>query len=152
MNSHVKHFCRILKGLRISNQILIKYHIHTRNHNGLNVDKSFTNVHNNNGGSKEGFRHPPLVEQFKTKIVISGPRFVFIWYSIQNALHQKNKSLPVTFNLPFRHIDDVLHINNNNCHSYLNSIYQTQTRCRGKPQFFRTATIFAKTLTVTRVC
>jgi hypothetical protein len=42
---------------------------------------------------------------------------------IQNRLHEKKKSLAVAFNSTFHYIDDVLSINNNHFHSYVDSIY-----------------------------
>jgi hypothetical protein len=45
---------------------------------------------------------------------------------IQKLLNAKNKSLAVAFNSTFRYIDDVLFINNNNFHSYVDSIYPNE--------------------------
>jgi hypothetical protein len=45
---------------------------------------------------------------------------------IQKLLHEKKKSLAVAFNSTFRYIDDVLSINNNNFHSYVDSIYPNE--------------------------
>jgi hypothetical protein len=42
---------------------------------------------------------------------------------IQKLLHEKKESLAVAFNSTFRYIDDVLSINNNQFHSYVDSIY-----------------------------
>ena len=42
---------------------------------------------------------------------------------IQNLLHEKNKSLAMAFNSTLRYIDDVLAINNDRFHSYVDSIY-----------------------------
>jgi hypothetical protein len=42
---------------------------------------------------------------------------------IQKLLHEKKKSLVVAFNSTFRYIDDVLSINNNQFHTYVDSIY-----------------------------
>jgi hypothetical protein len=45
---------------------------------------------------------------------------------IQKLLHEKKKSLAVSFNSTFRYIDDVLSINNNQFHSYVDSIYPSE--------------------------
>jgi hypothetical protein len=45
---------------------------------------------------------------------------------IQKLEHQKNKPLVVAFNSTFRYIDDVLSINNNQFHSYFDSIYPSE--------------------------
>ena len=45
---------------------------------------------------------------------------------IQKLLHKKNKSLAVAFNSTFRYIDDVLSINNDRFHSYVDSIYPSE--------------------------
>ena len=45
---------------------------------------------------------------------------------IQKLLHEKNKPLDVAFNSTFRHIDDVLSINNDQFHSYVDSIYPSE--------------------------
>jgi hypothetical protein len=42
---------------------------------------------------------------------------------IQKLLHEKKKYLAVAFNSTFRYIADVLSINNNQFHSYVDSIY-----------------------------
>jgi hypothetical protein len=42
---------------------------------------------------------------------------------IQKLLQEKNKPLAVAFNSTFRYIDDVLSINNDQIHSYIDSIY-----------------------------
>jgi hypothetical protein len=42
---------------------------------------------------------------------------------IQKFLHEKNKPLAVAFNSTFRYIDDLLSINNDRFHSYVDSIY-----------------------------
>jgi hypothetical protein len=42
---------------------------------------------------------------------------------IQKLLHEKKKSLAVAFNSTFRYIDEILTINNNQFHSYVDSIY-----------------------------
>jgi hypothetical protein len=60
-------------------------------------------------------------------ILVSGP--VFYSYEtefIQKRLHEKEKSLAVAFNSTFRYIDDVLFINNNQFHSYADSIYPNE--------------------------
>jgi hypothetical protein len=44
----------------------------------------------------------------------------------QKLLHEKNKPLAVAFNSTFRHIDDVLSINNDQFHSYVDSIYPSE--------------------------
>jgi hypothetical protein len=43
--------------------------------------------------------------------------------SIQTLLHEKKKSLTVAFISTFRYIDDVLFINNNQFHPYVDLIY-----------------------------
>jgi hypothetical protein len=43
--------------------------------------------------------------------------------SIQNLPHEKNKPLAVAFNSTIRYIEDVLSINNDQFHSYVDSIY-----------------------------
>jgi hypothetical protein len=45
---------------------------------------------------------------------------------IQKLLHEKNKPLAVAFNLIFRYINDVLSINNDQFHSYVDSIYPSE--------------------------
>jgi hypothetical protein len=45
---------------------------------------------------------------------------------IQKLLHEKYKSLAVAFNSTFRYIDNVLSINNNHFHSYVDSIYPNE--------------------------
>ena len=45
---------------------------------------------------------------------------------IQKLLREKKKSLAVAFNSTFRYIDDVLSINNNDFHSYVDSIYPNE--------------------------
>ena len=45
---------------------------------------------------------------------------------IQKLLSQKKKKLAVAFNLTFRYIDDVLSINNEHFHTYVNMIYPTE--------------------------
>jgi hypothetical protein len=45
---------------------------------------------------------------------------------IQKLLHEKNKSFAVSFNLTFRYIDNVLSINNDRFHSYVDSIYPSE--------------------------
>ena len=45
---------------------------------------------------------------------------------IQKLLHEKKKSLAVAFNSTFRYIDDVLSINNDHFHSYVDSIYPNE--------------------------
>ena len=44
---------------------------------------------------------------------------------IQKLLHEKKKPLAVDFNSTFQYIDDVLSINNNQFHSYVDSIFNT---------------------------
>jgi hypothetical protein len=46
---------------------------------------------------------------------------------IQKLLHEKNKYLAVAFNSTFRYIDDVLSINNDQFHTYGDSIYPKWT-------------------------
>ena len=41
---------------------------------------------------------------------------------VQKLLRDKNKKLVVSFNLTYRHIDDVLSINNHNFHNYVHLI------------------------------
>ena len=45
---------------------------------------------------------------------------------IQKLLNQKKKKLAVSFNLTFRYIDDILSINNDNFHTYVNTIYPNE--------------------------
>ena len=45
---------------------------------------------------------------------------------IQKLLHENKKSLAVAFNSTFRYIDDVLSINNNDFHPYVDSIYPNE--------------------------
>jgi hypothetical protein len=45
---------------------------------------------------------------------------------IQKPLHEKNKPLALAFNSTFRYIDDVLSINNDQFHSYADSIYPSE--------------------------
>jgi hypothetical protein len=45
---------------------------------------------------------------------------------IQKPVHEKKKSLAVAFYSTFRYIDDVLSINNNQFHSYVDSIYPSE--------------------------
>jgi hypothetical protein len=45
---------------------------------------------------------------------------------IQKLLHEKNKPLAVAFNSTFRYIDDVLSINNDQFHSYVDSIFPSE--------------------------
>jgi hypothetical protein len=45
---------------------------------------------------------------------------------IQKLLHEKKKSLAVTFNSTFRYIDDVLSISNSQFHSYVDLIYPNE--------------------------
>jgi hypothetical protein len=45
---------------------------------------------------------------------------------IQKLLHEKNKPLAVVINSTFRNIDDVLSINNDRFHSYVDSIYPSE--------------------------
>ena len=45
---------------------------------------------------------------------------------IQKLLSQKKKKLAVAFNLTFRYIDDVLSINKDNFHTYVNTIYPSE--------------------------
>jgi hypothetical protein len=47
---------------------------------------------------------------------------------IQKLLHVKKKPLAVAFNLTFRYIDDVLSINNDQFHSYLDLIYPNEAK------------------------
>jgi hypothetical protein len=45
---------------------------------------------------------------------------------IQKLLHEKNKPLAVAFNSTFKYIDNVLSINNDQFHSYVDSIYLSE--------------------------
>jgi hypothetical protein len=45
---------------------------------------------------------------------------------IQKLLHEKNKPLVLAFNSTFRYIDDVLSINNDLFHSFVDSIYPSE--------------------------
>jgi hypothetical protein len=45
---------------------------------------------------------------------------------IQKLLHEKKKILAVTFNSTFRYIDNILSINNNHFHSFVDSIYPNE--------------------------
>jgi hypothetical protein len=45
---------------------------------------------------------------------------------IQKLLHEKNKSFAVVFNSTFRYINTVLSINNDQFHSYVDSIYPSE--------------------------
>ena len=45
-------------------------------------------------------------------------------------VHEKNKSLAVAFNSTFRYIDDVLSINNDQFHSYVDSIYPSELQIK----------------------
>jgi hypothetical protein len=45
---------------------------------------------------------------------------------VQKLLHEKNKPLAVAFNSTSRYIDDVLSINNDLFHSYIDSIYPSE--------------------------
>jgi hypothetical protein len=45
---------------------------------------------------------------------------------IQKLLQEKNKAPAVAFNSTFRYIDDVLSINNDQFHSYVDSIYPSK--------------------------
>jgi hypothetical protein len=47
---------------------------------------------------------------------------------IQKLLHEKNKTLAVAFNSTFRYIDDVLSINNDRIHSYVDSICPSELK------------------------
>jgi hypothetical protein len=59
--------------------------------------------------------------------VVSGSVFVFLWGGIYSkASTWESKNLAVAFNLTFRYIDDVLSINNNHFHSYVDSIYPNE--------------------------
>jgi hypothetical protein len=44
---------------------------------------------------------------------------------IQQLLHEKNKPLVVAFNSTFRYIDDVLSMNNDRFHLYVDSMYSS---------------------------
>jgi hypothetical protein len=47
---------------------------------------------------------------------------------IQKLREEKKKSLAVAFNLTFRHIDNVLPINNDQLHSYVDLIYPNKAK------------------------
>jgi hypothetical protein len=49
---------------------------------------------------------------------------------IQKLLHEKNKLLPVAFNSTFRYINDVLSINNDRFHSYVDFIYPSELKIK----------------------
>jgi hypothetical protein len=53
---------------------------------------------------------------------VSGP----VSALIQKLLHEKKKSVAVAFNSTFQYIDDVLSINNDQFHSYVDSIYPSE--------------------------
>jgi hypothetical protein len=53
---------------------------------------------------------------------------------IQKLLHEKKKYLDVAFNSTFRYIDDVLSINNNQFHSYVDSIYPSELEIKDTTQ------------------
>jgi hypothetical protein len=54
---------------------------------------------------------------------------------IQKPLREKKKSL-VAFNSTFRYIDDVLTINNNRFHSYVDSIYPNELEIKDTTVFY----------------
>jgi hypothetical protein len=49
---------------------------------------------------------------------------------IQKLLHEKNKPLAVVFNSTITYIDDVLSLNNDLFHSYVDSIYPSELRMK----------------------
>jgi hypothetical protein len=51
---------------------------------------------------------------------------LFLYSFIQKLLHEKKKILVVAFNSTFRYIEDVLSINNNQFHSYVDSKYLSE--------------------------
>jgi hypothetical protein len=53
---------------------------------------------------------------------------------IQTLPHEKKIYLAVTFNSTFRYIDDVLSINNNQFHSYVDLIYPNELEISKTPQ------------------
>jgi hypothetical protein len=55
---------------------------------------------------------------------------------IQKFLHEKKKSLAVAFNSTFRYIDDGLSINNNQFHSYVDSIYPHELEIKDTTESF----------------
>jgi hypothetical protein len=56
---------------------------------------------------------------------------------IQNLLHEKKiKFLAVAFNSTFRYIDDVLSINNNQFHVYVDSIYRNELGKKYHREFY----------------
>jgi hypothetical protein len=58
---------------------------------------------------------------------------------IRKLLHEKNKPLAVTFNSTFRYIDDVLSINNDQFHSYVDSIYPSQLEIKDNSELSTSA-------------
>jgi hypothetical protein len=59
--------------------------------------------------------------------------------SIQNLLHEKNKPLVVAFNSTFRYINDVLLINNNQFHSYVDCICLNELEIKDTTESFTSA-------------
>jgi hypothetical protein len=57
---------------------------------------------------------------------ISRLLWILISTLIQKLQHEKNKSLAVAFNSTFTYINDVLLINNDKLHSYMDSIYPSE--------------------------
>jgi hypothetical protein len=58
---------------------------------------------------------------------------------IQKFLHDKNKPLAVAFNSTFRYIDDVISINNDQFHSYVNYIYPSESEIKYNTESFTSA-------------
>ena len=58
---------------------------------------------------------------------------------VQKLLRDKNKKLVVSFNLTYRHIDDVLSINNHNFHNYVHLIYPDELEIKDTTESDRCA-------------
>ncbi|XP_055999510.1 uncharacterized protein LOC130047876 [Ostrea edulis] len=61
---------------------------------------------------------------------------------IPKRLREKRKFLAVDFNSTFRYIDDVLSINDNNFHSYVESIYPCELEIKHTPESSTSASYF----------
>jgi hypothetical protein len=75
-------------------------------------------------------------------------RFIFIFLYeaefIQKLLHEKNLPLVVAFNSQFRYIDNVLSINNDHFHSYVDSIYHNELEIKDTTESSTSASYFVK--------
>jgi hypothetical protein len=60
-------------------------------------------------------------------------------YEAEFILHEKKKYLAVAFNSTFRNIDDVLSINNNYFHFYVNSIYPNELEIKDSTECSKSA-------------